>query len=69
MNATKSQRLVGLFLVALTLLNFPLLGLWQHPRLVGGFPPLFSYLFLIWMGLILVLRHLADSPSPPSSKT
>lgn len=48
------RRLVGLFLLGLLLLNFPLLCLFNQPVLVLGIPVLYLYLFAVW-SLIIVL--------------
>ncbi|MBK6851554.1 MAG: hypothetical protein IPG93_08075 [Burkholderiales bacterium] len=55
-----SQRLVALFALALMLLNFPLLALWDHDALVLGLPLFPSALFLIWAALIATLAWLLE---------
>lgn len=73
------QRLVALFALALALLNFPLLALWDHEALVAGLPLFPTALFVLWAALIGLLAWLlerspddgtgaeagADSPQPP----
>jgi hypothetical protein len=50
----RNERLVALFLLGLLLFNYPLLAMFNHPRLVGGIPLLYLYLFLAWIGVIAV---------------
>jgi membrane protein implicated in regulation of membrane protease activity len=73
------QRLVALFALALALLNFPLLALWDHEALVAGLPLFPTALFVLWAALIGLLAWLlergpddatgteadADLPQPP----
>jgi hypothetical protein len=54
------QRLVGLFVLALLLFNFPLLALWDREALLFGVPLFPSALFLIWALLIAALAHLME---------
>lgn len=48
----RSQRLGALFAGGWLLLNFPLLGLWDHNITVAGIPLFPLALFLIWGGII-----------------
>lgn len=48
----RSQRLGALFAGGWLLLNFPLLGLWDHDITVAGIPLFPLALFLIWGGII-----------------
>jgi hypothetical protein len=56
----RNERLVALFLLGLLLFNYPLLAMFNTPRLVLGVPALYLYLFVAWAVLIggaaLVLR-------------
>ena len=49
------QRLVGIFLVAFVLLNFPLIGIWGKEGQTLGFPMLFVGVFGVWAALIILL--------------
>lgn len=40
--------------IGLFLLNFPLLAIFDKKVLINGFPLLYLYLFLIWIGLIWI---------------
>lgn len=48
----RSQRLGALFAGGWLMLNFPLLGLWDHDTTVAGIPLFPLALFLIWGGII-----------------
>ena len=54
------QRLVALFVLALALLNFPLLALWDHEVFVAGLPLFPAALFTLWAALIAALAWLLE---------
>ena len=54
------QRLVALFALALLLLNFPLLALWDVDVTVFGLPLFPLALFVIWGGLIAALAVMME---------
>ena len=56
-----AQGLVAVFSGAALLLNFPLLGLWDHDAHVFGVPLLPAALFGLWFGLIAALAWLMES--------
>lgn len=59
----KSQRFVAVFILGFLLLNYPLLSLFNRRVLVGGFPLLYLYLFLVWailIGLIAIVVRTSD---------
>jgi hypothetical protein len=56
-----SQRLVALCALAMLLLNFPLLALWNRPLTVAGMPLFPLALFGIWAGLIVALAWLLET--------
>ena len=62
---TRSERLVGLFLFGLLLFNYPLLALFNAPRLVLGVPLLYLWLFVAWAAVIaataLILQRTEDA--------
>ena len=60
LEALQRQRLIGLFALALLLLNFPLLALWDIDVTIGGVPLLPAALFLVWGLLIAVLAWLME---------
>jgi drug/metabolite transporter (DMT)-like permease len=55
----RGERLAGLLVAGIVLLNFPLLSIFNVPRLFLGVPVLFVYLFSVWVLLIgvMVLIH------------
>ena len=50
----KSWRLIGIFLLAAVLLNFPIIGIFDSNARLWGVPALYLYLFGIW-GLLIIL--------------
>lgn len=54
------QRLVALFALALALVNFPLLALWDRDVLVAGVPLFPLALFVVWALLIAALAWLME---------
>jgi hypothetical protein len=50
----RNERLVALFLLGLLLFNYPLLTLFNAPRVVLGVPLLYLYLFVAWAAVILI---------------
>lgn len=54
-NRTKEQYLLGIFLGMLCLLNFPVLGWFNKPIMLGGLPLLFVYLFGLWLLMIGII--------------
>ena len=53
-----SGRLVGLALVGLLALNYPLLSLFSRAQLIFGIPLLYLYLFIFW-GIFIFLTAMA----------
>ncbi|MHC4295439.1 MAG: hypothetical protein ACYSTL_07620 [Planctomycetota bacterium] len=49
-----SERLICLFLLGVLVFNPPLLSIFNLPENLFGIPILFLYLFLVWMGLIVL---------------
>ena len=58
--ALLQQRLIGLWALALLLLNFPLLALWNRDALLFGIPLFPAALFLVWALLIAALAWLME---------
>ena len=52
--------MVGLFLLALLLLNPPLLLIFDRPSTAAGFPVLYLYLFAAWAILIALLAIVTE---------
>lgn len=58
--ARRRDRFVGLFLLALVLLNPPLLLLFGSGRVLFGIPLLYLYLFFAWLLLIALVAWTAE---------
>lgn len=48
----RGQRLAALCLLGLLLFNYPLLAVFNVPRMLFGIPVLYVYFFLAWASLI-----------------
>lgn len=60
LNQQLDQRLIGWFLLAVFLLNFPLLLLWDRPLYWWGIPLFPLGLFIIWAILIAGLAFIIE---------
>jgi len=49
------QRLAALFLLGVALFNYPLLSLAERRGEILGVPPLYAYLFFVWLLLIAAM--------------
>lgn len=58
----RSGRLTAAGAVALLLLNYPLVSLFDRPTRVFGVPLLWAYLFTLWVGLIGVITFVVREP-------
>jgi hypothetical protein len=56
----KGQRLAALFLLGNVLFNYPLLSLFNEPRLVMGIPVLYAYIFAAWALLIALMAIVVE---------
>lgn len=54
------ERLVGLILLALLLLNPPFILIFDRPSTIAGFPVLYLYLFIAWAILIALLAIVTE---------
>ena len=61
MSDDRSGKLVIVFMVALLLLNYPLIGLVDKKELLVGLPKLYLYLFIVWVAIILAIRQIVNS--------
>jgi len=55
-----AQRLLALFIFGWLLLDFPLLGLWDHEADILGIPLLPAAVFLGWAALIALLAWIVE---------
>ena len=73
MTVTKRQgeRLIGLLLVGLMAINYPLLVLFSKPVLWFGIPALYLYLFVFWalfIGLAALVMEKRESSGPDAQR-
>ncbi len=54
-DSRKTARLAALFLLGWVLFNYPMLSLFSLNRLVFGIPPLYLYIFSVWVFMILAV--------------
>jgi predicted permease len=54
MNAMKTRRLIGLFLLGCLLFNYPILSIFNRAIFIDGVPLLYVYLFAAWVMIILL---------------
>lgn len=59
-----STKLIGIFLLAFALFNFPLISLFSQKGLILGLPTLYWYLFLAWALIIGLTAWLTHTPKP-----
>jgi hypothetical protein len=55
-----TQRLAAVFLLGCLLFNYPLLALFNKAAVVFGIPTLYAYIFLAWLGLILLVAAVIE---------
>ncbi|MFM8374224.1 MAG: hypothetical protein ACKOCO_17760 [Bacteroidota bacterium] len=55
MSDDKSARLIILFVVAVMLLNYPLIGIFDRRQLQHGIPVMYGYLFVVWALIVLLV--------------
>ncbi|HRE13732.1 MAG TPA: hypothetical protein PLD37_06000 [Usitatibacteraceae bacterium] len=58
--ASRAHRIVGLFLAACLLFNYPLLAVFNVSGTVWGVPILYAYLFTAWGIAILLAALVVD---------
>ncbi|NGZ04750.1 MAG: hypothetical protein G8237_00155 [Magnetococcales bacterium] len=51
----RKERLVVLIVLGVLAINFPMLSLFSQPRTVWGIPVLWLYLFLFWLGFVVMI--------------
>ena len=55
-----TQRLAAIFLFGCLLFNYPLLALFNKAAAVFGVPVLYAYIFLAWLGFILLVAVVVE---------
>jgi hypothetical protein len=62
----QNKRLIALFFLGYFLFNYPLITLFNVPRIAWGIPLLYAYLFGVWVMLIvlviLIVGFRTDTP-------
>ena len=56
----RTERLVVLAVIGILALNYPALSLFAHGGLLFGIPVLYLYLFLAWVGLIVLAAAIIE---------
>ncbi len=56
----RRTKLIGISIIGLILMNFPIAGLFSRDYTLWGIPGLYVVFFLIWLGLILLTKHYTD---------
>jgi hypothetical protein len=59
--ANRTKRLIGLFLLGYLIFNPPLITLFDLPALVWGIPLLYVYIFGAWVLIILLVALVAGA--------
>ena len=70
----KNRRLVSLFLLGCLLFNYPILSIFDLPKMVLGFPLLYLYIGCTWVLLIFLAglitsKHIKASTDQSDKKT
>jgi len=63
----QGERLAGMLLIGLLMLNYPLLSIFSRPLLWFGIPALYVYLFVFWalfIGLAALVLEKRESSDP-----
>jgi len=66
----RGERLAGLLILGLAVLNFPLLSIFSLNALFCGIPVLYLYLFSVWsliIGAVAFVLRSSPGSSPPES--
>lgn len=61
-------KLLGLFIVALLLFNFPLLQLFSGTSRMLGIPVIYWYIFLSWIAIIALTARLVEHRNSKKKK-
>lgn len=60
MASTKNARLIGLFVFAILIFTFPILGLFGKERFILTWPALYVYIFVAWAMIIFFLFRILN---------
>jgi hypothetical protein len=64
----RNERIMGLFLVGVLALNYPLLSIFASGGLLFGIPVLYLYLFIFWAGFIAVAGWMTEAKDIDDTK-
>jgi TRAP-type C4-dicarboxylate transport system permease small subunit len=64
---SKSQLLMGLFLLGCALFNYPILTLFNRRTTLFGIPLLYLYLFIIWAIIIVAIMLITKARTKTTS--
>jgi len=59
-----SERLIALFLLGLVVFFSPFLAIFDRPETLLGIPLLYLFLFVAWLGMVLMTAMTAERASP-----
>lgn len=68
MQKDKSRKLVGIFLLALVLFNFPILGIFINEYSFAGIPVILIYLMLTWLFIVFLTAYIVNNKAFTISK-
>ncbi|HEX7273620.1 MAG TPA: hypothetical protein VF420_15850 [Casimicrobiaceae bacterium] len=57
----RGQRFVAICMLGVVLFNYPLLALFNVSGVVLGVPVLYAYVFVAWVGLIVLMALVAEA--------
>ncbi len=71
MSKDKVSKLLGLFVLAILLFNFPIIGILHYDQTIAGLPALYFYFFFVWILLIILIAittNTRDSKRPHNNR-
>jgi hypothetical protein len=60
MQKDKHQKIIGIFILFLVLLNFPFIGLFGKSNGVLNIPKVYAYVFWMWFLLIVLMYRIIE---------
>lgn len=60
MQKDKHQKIIGIFILFLILLNFPFVGLFSQSNGVLNIPKVYHYVFIVWFLLIVLMYRIIE---------
>lgn len=65
---TRHFKLLAVFLLFLSLFNFPVLAIFNSERLIAGIPALYVYILLAWLGFVILMARILKPKRRPAKK-